>query len=111
LLNLPQTSPVNCVLVRNRDLSTETARYPQIFDSAHRQSVAIRVKPACRNVVDSPSISRKAITGADSHKDGWGPGDTFSSNQNDRRRAAGLSKIAQIDEIRIASGRGWTKAD
>ena len=35
--------------------------------------------------------------------------DRFSSNKNDRRGALGLSKIAQIDEIRIASGRGWTK--
>jgi hypothetical protein len=35
--------------------------------------------------------------------------DTFSSNQNDRRGAESLSKIAQIGENRMASGRGWTK--
>jgi hypothetical protein len=35
--------------------------------------------------------------------------DKFSSNKNDRRGGLGLSKIAQIDEISFASGRGWTK--
>ena len=62
------------------------------------------------NEVNAPSKSRSSsTTGADSLEHGWGPLDTFSSNKNDRRGAAGLSKIAQIDEIRIASGRAWTK--
>jgi hypothetical protein len=44
-----------------------------------------------------------------SHEHGWGSLDTFTSSQNDRHGATGLSKIAQIDEIRTASGPGWTR--
>ena len=45
-----------------------------------------------------------------SHEHGWGSLDTFTSSQNDRHGATGLSKIAQIDEIRTASGPGWTRS-
>ena len=52
---------------------------------------------------------QQAVTGAEAMTKAGAPLDTLSSNKDDRRGAAGLSKIAQMDEVRIASGRGWAK--
>jgi hypothetical protein len=66
------------------------------FDSAHRPSVAIRVKLSCRTRRLEAEIlwGESAATGPKGTNTGESPLGTLGSDKNDRRGAASLSKIA-----------------